>query len=410
MSKISKSLKFNFWKKFKLRILSEFIQFLEKRGFEINRKPTEKIHPKILKNIFGSDYLKRALVSFIQEPFVHKTTFFYHTNRIEAELLCQIPHEMGFQVDLVNFNDDKFELTDNYDLLIGFGNAIDELIMQFPTKPFPLILYRNGFDGVFSDRIVNVRLSDFYSKYGSIPIVSSNIYPLGHRTQIWFADVLIALGNDVVAETFRENTLGKIHSVDLFYFDVGHIDLEKKDFERAKNNFLWFGSLGALWKGLDITLEYFMLHPEVQLYIAGFNPKETVFRQSMHTFFELPNVHVLNFVKMESPEFFELLYTCSAAIFPTSGEGGGGAMLNLCAAGGLIPIVTENIGLDFDDQEYIIKEFTVESVHNTIQQFQDQTNKQLLDRSDRIMKFIRSKHTMDNYKNSITQIIKNVAK
>lgn len=363
----------------------------------------EECATPFLENLYFKSNSKNALVSFITNPFTQKEHFFYHTNRIECKIICDILDELDYNVDLVDCNNAKFTTANSYDLIIGFGDPI-EGILKRATKDYKLILYRNGCDSHFSDLISIQRLLTFYNKYKLIAADSAPIYPT-FKLQAWFADSLIVLGNKFVANTFKNQTAGTIYSADLFYFDVGSIDISTKDFSFARKNVIWFGSYGAIRKGLDITIEFFRNRPDLNLYICGLSPKETIFREAFATDLALPNIHDIGFVKMESKQFDKLIQSCGALLFPTCWEGGGGAVLNLVAAGGLVPIVTENLGLDFDGDEFLIEDFTPQSIEDAVTNYLQLDDEQLEAKARRLMHFIREKHSEVGYKQRVKQLI-----
>lgn len=360
---------------------------------------------KNLSNLYQSNFGKRALVSFIVHPFLYPDHFFFHTNGIECRTLCDILNELGFQVDLVDYDYIEFDSQYEYDLILGYGFPIENMILKYGKRKSKYIIYRNGTDEEYSDLISLERAYEFYSRTNNLILESVPISRYSFKGQLYFADKILVLGNHFVRSTYHKFTHCLISSVNLFFYDVGKIDFDRKNFSNAKNNYLWFGSRGAIRKGLDICLEYFANRKDINLYVAGLSQSETTFIDYYAAYFNLDNIFNIGFVKMESNEFQDLMMNCAAIIFPTIWEGGGGAVLNVTASAGLIPIVTENIGLDFDNDEILIPKISLEGLEFAIKKFEALNNQDICEKAKRINNFIRNNHTYENYKDSL---IKNI--
>lgn len=378
----------------------------KKIGFKQDNKPLiREPLPKFKKNIFNTDFNKTALVSFIVYPYLADTSKIFHTQVNECISLCEILNEFEYVVDLTDYNNyDDSCLQHEYQLVIGFGEPVEKILNNITRKNFLLISYRNGSDNVFSDKASLDRLYDFYKRTGLILTNSGRVNPESWRIQIKFADRIIALGNRVIKQTFEGHTTGRIDSVDLFYNDIGNIDLGKKDFSECRKHFLWFGSLGAIHKGLDLLLVFFSKRPGLELHIAGINQSEAEFIRYYKSIFDLPNIHNHGFLATDTSEFKDLIYKCGAIISPSASEGGGGAVLTILAAGGLIPIMTSNVGIDVNEM-VPINGFTVEHIEEAVDHFCQLPVEKIKELSGNAMSYIREKHTLKNFKGRIKKIM-----
>jgi hypothetical protein len=378
--------------------IGNFFSFLGKQEYSLKK------HENFIENFYNTNFNKNALLCYLVDPFVNPDHFFYHTNRLESKALGDVLNSLEFNVDVVNFDTFHFDFKKKYDLLIGFGQPFEEVLLKH-DKTFRLILYRNGTEQGFTEDISLKKMQHFYSKYGKILPESVPIYPFCLRTQVAFADKVITLGNKWVSETYKDLNNNTVN-LNLMFHDVGSIDLERKDFENSKNNFIWFGSNGAIRKGLDLTLEYFKKNPEKNLYVCGLSESEFRFKGLFDEYLSLPNVKNLGFIKMESIEFLELMNKCCAAIFPTCWEAGGGAMLNLIACAGLIPIVPENIGLDFKNHEIFIEDiFEDNCIQKAIAQYDTLTTEEIKRKSYLLRQYIRENHSISGFSSNLKSIL-----
>jgi glycosyltransferase involved in cell wall biosynthesis len=356
-------------------------------------------------NIYKTSFEKRALVSFISYPFRNRENILSHTNINECITLCELLNNLGYIVDIVDYNDRLFKVEHKYNLLVGFGEPIERVLHETINKDFTIILYRNGCDTSFSDQESLKRIEKVLNERGKLLLNSARVNNESWRAQVRFADSLIVLGNSFVANTFRLETSGKISSLNLFYHDVGVIDLRKKNFNEAKNNFLWFGSKGAIHKGLDLLLNYFEMNKDKKLFICGLHSSEVEFLDTYKSAFEQNNIFNLGFVAIDSIEFKDLLYKCNAVVLPSASEGGGGSILNVIAVGGLVPIITKNVGLDFEQNEILIEGFSDELISKSINQFSCLSSTETETRANFLRNYIREKHSFQNYRSNIRRIL-----
>jgi len=98
----------------------------------------------------------------------------------------------------------------------------------------------------------------------------------------------------------------------------------------------------------------------------------------------------------------------SALIFPTIWEGGGGAALNLVGNAGLVPVVSENLGLDFNGEEYIVHEFTAVSLEKEIDRYLLLDHSELEKKSASLRKYISERHTYENYRARLKSILEEI--
>jgi glycosyltransferase involved in cell wall biosynthesis len=371
------------------------------------KKSSERVSLKkeVLFNLFKKEYKKKALVSFITYPYKGNSLRPFHTNFKECTTICEILDELGFVVDLVDYDNwDTNKYDQDYDTLVGFGEPIERILNQSLKKP-NVILYRNGCDTIFSDEVTLKRIERIYKETGSLLLSSASLSPASWRAQLRFADLVIVLGNNFTVDTFVGQVFCKIAKLNLFYYDVGFINLEKKDFLKSKLNFLWFGSKGAVRKGLDIVLQYFSEHPDLQLYIGGLHSSETDFINTFVEYLGKPNIQNLGFVYVDTIQFKEILTQCGAIVFPSSWEGGAGSVLAPLAAGGLIPIVTKNTGLDFNYHEILLDGFTTKDLDRAINEYLQLSTEVMKRQSQSLMEYIRKEHTYSDYRKQLKEYL-----
>jgi glycosyltransferase involved in cell wall biosynthesis len=176
-------------------------------------------------------------------------------------------------------------------------------------------------------------------------------------------DAVVCIGNRVTASTFDGH-----HS--RVYACNGHASPEiryvDKDFDEARNHFLYLASWGQVHRGLDLLLEAFVSMPRVHLHVCGpFRKEKDFVRCYRRELFQTPNVHPVGWVSVSGPDFSDLCGKSAFVILPSCAEGQSGSVI-ACMHAGLIPIVSEGCGLDTDDFGIPIERCDVETVRRTV--------------------------------------------
>lgn len=357
---------------------------------------------KFIKNVFKTNHAKNALVVYIIEPFLGNL-YYSHSNATEAYVGAEILSKIGYNVDVLNWTELRDEsFYSNYDLVYGKVPAE----AMFSTAK--VIQYSGGTAHKNLNRPSILRAHEFYKKTGFNP---SNSMCDCSNFGIGFAFADIMLGNDVVANSFKIDGLEqKLFPLDGFYFDVYDIDLDNKDFNESKKHFLWWGSRGAIHKGLDRVLDIFKQRSDLTLHVCGFKDNETEFFEyyKKELSNEIPNIINHGFVDIKSDSFKELMNKCSAVVSPSISEGGAIGIINVLANGGLIPIISKTSGLDAGHYGFMFEDLTEESVNSIVDKFLKLSSDEIKKLSMQVKTESREKYSIERYKNKLTEILKEI--
>ncbi len=180
------------------------------------------------------------------------------------------------------------------------------------------------------------------------------------------SDAIIGVGNQLSVGSWKEVFNGPIYS----YNNCGYREIrgpsESKDFEFAKQRFLFFASASQMQKGLDLLLEIFPQHPDLHLYVCSLFKMEKDFCDCYYKeLYETPNIHPIGWVQVNSPQFYFLIDRCAYVILPTCSEGQPGSVVH-CMQAGLIPIVTAEAGIDTEDFGIKLSGDDIEVIESTV--------------------------------------------
>ncbi|MCU0423035.1 MAG: glycosyltransferase [Bacteroidia bacterium] len=362
---------------------------------------------KFLKDVFGKKLNQKVLISYLSNAFIQGVSE-KHTSLLECYSAAKVFDELGYTVDVVDFDDQDVKINySNYNIIYGFGFPFEK---SFRNKLFSghRILYSTGCNSNFTNSSTTSRLKDFYLKSGikdpELIRTVDNSWPL----QKYLSDAIISLGNKFVADTYRNDGVScKVFELDLFYpqSEVKGL-INNNSYDQIKNNLIWFGSKSCVHKGLDIAIELAEKIPNLTLHICGYEKQN---EYELYRFYEqqFNNKNIIDhgFVNIHSPFFAELINNCGAAIFPSVAEGGAGALLTLMGNSGIIPITTRNVGLDLDSIGFISKEVSVSALEEQVKKYLQTPNSILESKRKQLKHEIQTKHNHERYKETIKKIV-----
>lgn len=387
--------------------LKNIIKQVFKR-FNLRIEKINNLNDSVLLNVFKSKFDKRVLLSYIKEPFLNKIDY-THSNRLECYTAGLIFNELGYQVDVAFCNYKGIIDYEKYDVVYGMGTVLEN---SFYSKKNNLIriFYATGCSPIYSNIQTTKKLSVFAEKNKLLLPESARFVQEALSMQILIAEAIIVLGNNFVLDTYKRNTIkSKLFNLNAFYFDILDIDLQKKNVSIAKNNFLWFGSTGAIHKGLDIVIEIFSKRKDITLNICGIDSNEKRFIEFMEPIIT-KNKNIINhgFLNIQSNEFMKLMNNCGFVIFPSVSEGGSPAILNVIANGGLIPIISESCGLDLEHSGWVLDSIDVEKFELAVNEATLMDDLSFLRLAQQSKDLIRKKYTYEIYHKSLKMIIRNI--
>lgn len=357
-------------------------------------------------NVFNSDFQRHAVVSYLTNAF-KKGAENKHTNHLESYWAAKTLHELGYRVDVVDYDYSGVVDFSKYAVIYGFGDQFEQ---SFYCDSFngKRIVYSPGCNTVYSNRVSAERLIEFQQHGGQLDPrlirAAQQAWPL----QKYLSDSIICLGNDFVLNTYK-NEFDQLtyHQLDCFpLVRNSNIPIKSKNFDKAKHNLLWFGSLGSVHKGLDIALELVARNPDLKLFIRGLNmKKEAAILQPYQALLKSGRVDIKPHVDLQSNEFEQLMMECGAAIFPSASEGGAAALLAVMTYGGLIPICTKSCGLDVEDIGFVSEQTTLTSVGQELEKYLQLTPDQLNLKTMAVHQKVSAIYNQQNYSIKLKQIL-----
>ncbi|MBP7496660.1 MAG: glycosyltransferase [Bacteroidales bacterium] len=386
-------------------LIKKITQFL---GYNISITKINQADKPIF-NFFKTCYPKRVLISYITAPFRNNLTY-GHTNYIECLEAAKIFNKLGYQVDIIDWNK-KYKEIDfaEYEVIYGFGEALHNCFYFNIKQTLKIIHYGTGSYSYFQNAESLKRVYNLYKRKGIFIPESARLVENLYSNQIFFANALIIVGNKHTLTTYpKPYTQHKLYEIPIFFHKVFDIDITKKDFSKAKFNFLWFGGEGLIHKGLDILLELFKKRKDINLHICGAISYEKRVENLYYDYlYNTENIKTYGFINIKSEMFQSILNICGTCIFSSASEGSAPSVVTVMGNGGLIPIINEACGIDIPENTgFIIKNSELSTIETAINQLLLLKEEELRIRSKKIIDFISSEHSLENYSNNLYKYIK----
>lgn len=351
-------------------------------------------------NYFQKDYSKTALISYITAPFKIGNTF-RHNNEQAVQEIATILDEMGYIVDIINWDDNSPYPYEKYSLIIGFG---EPFCNSFATNATATRIYYGTGMEVSSHNFGAInRLKDFFSRHHLWLTESSRLVNQTWSLQTQAIDGIITYGNETIKESYRKYYSGPIyplHNIHFKFTDTAKVIAEKKDWETARKNFFFIIGSGAVHKGFDIVLDLFAKHPDWELHIGAPVGREKRFFDLYKETLSLPNIHHYGFLDMTSQTYLDLVKRCGFYLSPTVSEGCPTSVINICSNGKCIPIATKESGLE-EGLEIPIEHLTEYDLEKAILSAQSLTDKELEAMSTAALNYFSTAHSRENFRKEL---------
>lgn len=368
---------------------------------------------KLIKNVFNSTYKKRVLLCHLPEAFESKEIPKHHSNLTECHVAAECFHKLGYRVDCTSRANTGIDYSP-YDIIFGInGNAFFGSFNTAKGKEPLRIFYSVGAQMSYNFEVTARRNALFHSRH-NVWLLKSNRYVPGggmNHYEARFSDAVICLGDSFVVKQFITDDPRPDHyrQLSAFYFPTIKPD-EKKDFSSARNNILWFGSMGLIHKGLDIAIDFALSHPQFTLHICGSSNEDEFWEYYLPKIKNAGNIIRHGFVDIKSDKFALLLNSCAILLNPSISEGGAVSVLNILGNGALLPIYSRGTGLDLDNTGIEVEDVTYEAFEEAILRAASMPVEELSAKAWAAHNLVREKYTLETYRNNLLRHIEEIIK
>lgn len=300
--------------------------------------------------VLPSPGAKRALVSYLLEPLTaddDARVLRGHSNMWESREICRLLHARGYHVDVMDYRDFTRPPADRYSLMLDISPEHMEWVGRQSVTIEQRLLHLTESYARFAMAAESARIESLLIRTGHRcrPRRPGRIDVDRHDAALRQVDHFSLIGNATTLASYPEWIVERTHLVTV----SGTWPLWQKPVVALvpdTREYLWFGGMGAVHKGLDLVIEVFARHPEWKLHIVGALTHEYDFFQAVARWlFPSPNIEYHGFLLPESAAFRRLASRIYAFIFPSCSESISAAAVT-CLQTGFYPVISRETGVD----------------------------------------------------------------
>ena len=351
-----------------------------------------------------NNYKGTALVSYLNDYTIYNELdpyFNSHSTKWMSHKIINIFSLLGYDVDAINWDNDKFFPEKKYDVIFDLHQNLSR-IAPFLSNDCIKILHQTGSYPEYAANRELDRVDQLIKRkniYYHPKRITNTIY--GCRS-VQTADAIALLGSEHTKSTYPEQFREKITLLPVTYSKTVQKNIKKP----LGNEFLWFYGFGAVHKGLDLILDVFSENQNYKLNIVGDLESEKDFMSIyQHELNDFPNIKYHGFLSPLSNEFKQIIEKCFSFIACSCSEGISTAAIT-CLIAGLYPIYSIDNGLTLPENTgYLLKNCHHDSILKSIKSVSNYKEEDLKGEIQQIQDFIVQRHSRDNFAKLMKEFI-----
>lgn len=343
----------------------------------------------------------RVLFSYIIDGFLEEPNapiFNRHTNIWQTVKMVETFVELGYEVDVIDWTNNRYVPQGNYSFLVDVRRNIERLAPVL-NKDCIKIMHLDTAHILFHNAAEAKRLLQLQSRRGVTLHLRRFEKP---NLGIEHADYGTTGGNDFTIDTFRyaKKKIFRLPSPCAI-----KLDWPKREWHQCRKHFLWFSSGGLVHKGLDLALEAFSEMPDFHLTVCAPVDREKDFLRAFHKeLYQTENINTIGWVDINSDVFRDITARCAATLHLSCSEGGAPSV-KMCMHAALIPIVSYESGVDTHDFGFTLKDCSVVGIKNLLNHFATISQNEIENRALKTWEYARRYHTRENFASEYRKII-----
>ena len=315
-----------------------------------------------------------------------------HSSKWESREIALIFSRLGYNVDIINWQDTSFVPEKNYDIIFDIHHNLSRLAPYLPDNAIK-ILHSTGSYPEYAahrelDRIDN--LIKRKKKYYSPKRICETVY---FKRSVETADAISLFGAKHTLSTFPNEFQKKISLLPVTYSNSILKDLN----EPLGKEFLWFYGYGAVHKGLDILLDIFSEKKEYTLNIVGnIDTEKDFINIYAKELYSLPNIKYHGFLSPMSNEYKNVIDKCFCFIAPSCSESTSTAVIT-CLNTGLYPIYSRDNGVQLFSNGYLLENCRHKEIENAIKSVMNKNKNELRNAMLNNRTYVQREHSREKF-------------
>ena len=348
---------------------------------------------------------KKAIVTYLTASYTADwgNKNIGRTQPLEILSIVKVLTDLDYVVDVVDCNDLNilpFIATKKYDLIFGFGEVFYQLTKNHPDAMS--VLYMTEHHPDIADREEKKRIAYFYERHKKkARIVRSGNYYKSHYFNQTYSHIITMSEVDPYLKEYK---------TPFAIFPTGVVNddftFQQKNHSTARKHFLWFGSFGAVHKGLDLLLDVFENRDDVVLHIAGLSEED----EKLLSPKKRPNIINHGYINIKSNTFLEVVKTCSFSILPSCSEACSTA-ITTSMLHGLIPIVIKDAGFNrLKANAIFLEDFKVPYLDEKVTEISNRSSRDLENFSKGVFNFAHENFSNTTFEMNLKKIMNTIVK
>ena len=320
------------------------------------------------------------------EPFNRNHISAWHNFQISRTFL-----DLGFQIDVIPFDDHRFTPKVDYDVMVDIVSNIGRLADRLGPGCIKIL------HPMFSHWAVHNSRS--YARHAALAqrrgVALQPQRLLAPNDSVERADYITCRGGAFSRASYD---YGKAPLLRLPQLTPAAIeDYLDRDMDRCRNRFVYLGGHGMVHKGLDLMLDAFAGLPDCHLTVCGHvsNDKafESLYRRELY---ELPNIETIGWIDTLSDQFRGIASGSVALVMASASEFSCGSVIAGMMTG-LIPVTTPSTDIDVSEIGFSIEEDSVEAVRSAVCAVRDQSTARLSEMSLASWEAVNQRYGRDKF-------------
>lgn len=364
--------------------------------FGLNKtKPLEKP----IRNLYKTNYDKNVLICYIIKPF-REPNDFAHQNYMTAHIVAESFSELGYNVDVVDYQG-GFDIDyEYYSVIFGFGRNFEQSFHS-KKREIPRIHFITGAHPDLQNAMSLQSVNDFYKTSGLWLPEQGNILYDNCYYSTFNSDFSIILAHGFIFEDHKSRVKRRLHSLNNNILGVF------KDFKPKQgrsNSFLFLSGSRLVTKGISILLEVAKERKDLNFYVVVLGLDGELRSYYHDLLYESPNVFLRQNLQMNSEEMKQIVEDCSYCIAPSYTDGLPGGTIEPMSAG-LVPIVSKYCGFPVENFIFEMEELSAFGLNEAINRALGMDDMTYLKSSNEVKAYAIESYSASNVKQSLLKIL-----
>lgn len=345
---------------------------------------------------------KSVLICYLTEGYFRNQQNSTKGRTITNEIfkIVKVFSDLGFSVDIINYADTNSLnfINRDYSIIFGFGEAFFLATKKYFKAISILYMAENHPKISFLEE--EKRVNYFYQRHGKkVNFSRSGSFYKREHLDVKYSHVITLSEEEPLKGQYE-----KVYTI----FPTGLINSKfqytAKNHILTKNNFLWFGSFGAIHKGLDLLIDVFSKRDDIILHICGLSKLD---KKVIH----LPkknNIIDHGFVDVNSDRYLEIVDKCTYSMLPSCSEACS-TSITTSMLHGLIPVVIRNSGFNrLTENAVFLEDYKVEYLESSVNRLINIPPNELEVLRNRTYDYARKSFSNEEFEKSFNTIIQEI--